>query len=283
MSTSPADGISKLTVEDASISEAPPANHRSAASPTTEQATAGDSGHDVQAASVEVVGASEMTNIAVPATATVESKPARTVCGVCEKEPSKYKCPHCTLAYCSVPCSRIHKVAHTPSSLPPKPPPAATRHAAPRPGRQHPFSVLDDSPELRSLFKKYPTLPSTLDRIHTATLPPKKEPGTRGGLPWKLSDVDSGLLDGTGRSGGGKKKNEIWSQDVGLSRGRAALRKARMDPSEDGDGVREYCELVLYLLSRTSGKDEATAMVSREYTQEEIKLIETLQQQEHEH
>ncbi|TLD25022.1 hypothetical protein PspLS_05710 [Pyricularia sp. CBS 133598] len=281
MSTSPADGISKLSVEDASNHEAPPPHDHSAASPISDQATPANSGHEVPVSSTEVPAAPTLKGQAAAA-GVIEPKPARTTCGVCEKEPSKYKCPHCSLAYCSVPCSRIHKETHPPSSLPPKPPPPVNRSAAAKTGRQHPFSILDDSPELRNLFKKYPNLPSTLNQIHSATLPPKKEPGTRGGFPWKLSDVDSRLLDGTGRPGGGRKKNEPWSQDVGLSRGRAALRKARMDPSDVGDGVREYCELVLYLLSKGSDKDEATAMVSREYTQEEIKLIETLQQQEHE-
>ncbi|ELQ36409.1 hypothetical protein OOU_Y34scaffold00663g9 [Pyricularia oryzae Y34] len=96
MSTSPADGISKLSVEDASNNEAPPPHDRSAASPTSE-ATPANSAREVPASSAEVTAASP-SKAPVPAEGVVDTKPARTTCGVCEKEPSKYKCPHCSLA-----------------------------------------------------------------------------------------------------------------------------------------------------------------------------------------
>ncbi|EQC26148.1 hypothetical protein SDRG_16000 [Saprolegnia diclina VS20] len=33
------------------------------------------------------------------------------VCGVCNEQPSKYKCPVCRLRYCSAPCYKLHKDA----------------------------------------------------------------------------------------------------------------------------------------------------------------------------
>ncbi len=58
---------------------------------------------------------------------------------------------------------------------------------------------------------------------------------------------------------------------MGLRRGREALRDARTDPGEDGDGVREYCELVLHLLST-----DATATVRDDVATQDVKLIEQL-------
>lgn len=48
-----------------------------------------------------------------------------------------------------------------------------------------------------------------------------------------------------------------------------------MDPSEDGDAVREYCELVLYLLSRSRERreEEALDVVRRETADEERGVI----------
>lgn len=182
-----------------------------------------------------------------------------------------------TVPSCSVVCFRTHKVNHPPD--PPKPalPPKAA--AAESIGdrlqsrkREHPFSVLDDCPELDRLFKKYPRLPSKLTRIHTATLPPKDEqqqqqqqPG-RGGLPWSLNQAP-----------GYQSKKPRWSHDTGLKRGKEALRKARTDPGEDGDAVREYCELVLYLLSKKKDAEiDVTDLVRQQVNQEDVKLIETL-------
>lgn len=180
--------------------------------------------------------------------------------------------PLLTACSCSVDCFRTHKVNHPPDppkpSLPPKP--AAPEVKKTRKRNAHPFAVLDDAPELGQLFKKYPTLPSKLTRIHAATLPPKDElpqqPG-RGGLPWTLAQAP----------GYQQSKKPKWTHDTGLRRGKEALRKARTDPGEDGDAVREYCELILHLLSKEdSAKVDITDLVRREVTQEDIKLIEEL-------
>lgn len=166
---------------------------------------------------------------------------------------------------CSVTCARIHRDNHPPdapseekmstlpsastvSSLPPKPAPPA-----------HPFHVLDDAPELRHLFERFPTLPARLRSIYEATQPPKAgggpnggNKGTNPGLPIRLPNQNTrgGFGGGRGGRGGGGMSSKPWSKETGLRNGQKALRRARVDPGEDGDAVRAYCETVTYLLAR---------------------------------
>ncbi|KUI60622.1 Protein HIT1 [Cytospora mali] len=195
-----------------------------------------------------------------------QTKPKPKLCGICEKEEAKYKCPRCSLPYCSVACFRPHKENHPPDDPkpPPVPKPADTESNAPK-RKSHPFSVLDDSPELAQLFKRYPNLPAKLESIHSATLPPKEEEPGRGGLPWNLQQAP-----------GYQNKKPKWTHDTGLRRGKEALRKARTNPGEEGDAVREYCELVLHLLSKEEATANVTDIVRQQVTQEDVKLIEKL-------
>lgn len=174
---------------------------------------------------------------------------------------------------CSVACFRTHKENHPPD--PPKPAAApvvdldtAADWKKSR-KRKNPFSVLDDSPDLERLFQKYPALPQKLSLIHAATLPPEAEQSGPGGLPWNLSQVQS--------------KKHKWSHDTGLKRGKVALRRARTDPTEMGDAVREYCELVLYLLGKERDKAagvDITDQLRKQLTQQDIKMIEQLTEEE---
>ncbi|KAL8365035.1 hypothetical protein RB595_004038 [Gaeumannomyces hyphopodioides] len=263
MSVSPTNGISKLTVEDGELNGA---GANAAAAGAIAIAAATDAVHGDAGG----VGGSQTAPDAP--TRPRGFRGTKSLCGVCQKRESSYKCPHCAIAYCSVACSHVHRVIHPADSLPPKPPQPVRSGGAhpPRPAQKqsqqasHPFSVLDDSPELRRLFKKYPSLPAALEGIHEATLPPKNAP----------TGIHA-MIDAT-RS----KKQEPWSPDVGLRRGRAALRKARMDPGEDGDGVREYCDLVRYLLSRSDSDGKVNDMVQHEVVQGDVKLIRNLQRQE---
>lgn len=130
--------------------------------------------------------------------------------------------------------------------------------------------MLDDCPELDQLFKKYPRLPSQLRLIHAATLPPQDAPPSNGGLPWNLSQAP-----------GYQSNKPKWSHDTGLKRGKQALRQARTDPEEEGDAVREYCELVLFLLAKEKNVDvDVTDLVRRQVTQQDVKLIEQLIEEE---
>lgn len=161
-------------------------------------------------------------------------------------------------------CSRTHRDNHPPDApLPAKPAPEQTSSdESTRKVKAHPFSVLDDSPELQHLFKRYPNLPTRLGMIHAATLPPRAADDERGHQQTPAF-----------------RRRQNWTHDVGLRRGKEALRKARTDPGDDGEAVREYCELVLHLLARAKEAD-VTAMVRQEANEEDIKLIERLMQSE---
>ncbi|KAK0747495.1 hypothetical protein B0T21DRAFT_379532 [Apiosordaria backusii] len=212
-------------------------------------------------------------------------KPAPKLCGVCNTQPGKYKCPRpgCAMPYCSIPCHKSHKGNH-----PPDPPPAPSQPTAPppqptnKPDPKDPYQVLlDHAHVFDRLFKKYPSLPSALNSIQSQTLPPP--PPAPGSTP-------SFLTGGNPR----KRKEPPWSKDVGLRKGADALRKARTDPTDTGDGVREYCEVVLYLLSLGGDKGEvdrdgkeprplaerAVREVREEVWREERRVVESLLREE---
>ncbi|KAK4455707.1 hypothetical protein QBC34DRAFT_73528 [Podospora aff. communis PSN243] len=196
-------------------------------------------------------------------------KPDPKLCGICNKEPGKYKCPQCFMPYCSIPCSRIHKANHPPPSSPttkPSQPPPTTV-----PQNPDPYQVLlDHQSELTRLFRKYPFLQQELSQIQKITLPPEPN-GTTNGLPPSFTQPPG-------------KKTHTWSREAGLRQGAAALRKARTDPTDRGDGIREFCDLVLYLLSAKKREDakakDLTEVVREEVVAEETKIIERLLQEE---
>lgn len=183
---------------------------------------------------------------------------------------------------CSVPCSKLHKANHPPDA----PPPAAQPSSAPTTGSnkrprepaEDPYSILlDHRSDLERLFAKYPNLESDLVQIERATLPPPdaflSSAPLSGGLPTKYVPPQQQ-----------RQQQEPWTRQVGLRKGAAALKRARTDPGEDGDAVREYCELVLHLLSlsRARREEEALDVVRRETADEERGVIKRLIKMEEE-
>lgn len=265
----------------------------------SEQSTADTAQKDVSIhGKRQAPDANEDEDAASSETAAESPRPAvkhRTLCGVCHTEASRYKCPRCPLAYCSVACSRTHRDNHPPTdddkpaassgagnaSVTPTPAPTSNEN-------RHPFSVLDDSAELRRLFAKYPRLTRRLRQICEATQPPSQPSAApareeaRKRFPWDVAAAQGG--------NGSPRPDQPWTTEIGLRQGRKALCRARVDPSEDGDGVREYCELVLYLLSgqtgstgaagnassATVGQDTAVAMVKQEVLQGDLSYIKGL-------
>ncbi|KAK4202551.1 hypothetical protein QBC40DRAFT_168813, partial [Triangularia verruculosa] len=211
-------------------------------------------------------------------------KPAPKLCGVCNTQPGKYKCPRpgCAMPYCSIPCHKSHKENHPPDPPPPSqstttaPPPVPTNS---KPQPNDPYQVLLEHADVFDrLFKKYPSLPSALNSIQSQTLPPP--PSTT---------ITPSFMKGNPR----KRKEPPWSKDVGLRKGADALRKARTDPTDTGDGVREYCDLVLYLLSIGNDKEgegreprplaeRAVREVREEVWREERRVVESLLREEEE-
>jgi hypothetical protein len=174
-----------------------------------------------------------------------------------------------------VPCSKIHKANHPPDSAPPiNPGPATETSGTKRPREpEDPYSILlDHRADFKRLFAKYPNLESDLIQIDRATLPPADAFRSAGGLPTKYQPPQQ------------QRQQEPWTRQVGLRKGAAALKKARTDPSEDGDAVREYCELVLHLLStsRERKENEVLDVVRRETADEERGVIKKLIKMEEE-
>ncbi|KAK0740948.1 hypothetical protein B0T18DRAFT_491471 [Schizothecium vesticola] len=187
------------------------------------------------------------------------AKPGPRLCGVCSREVAKYKCPRCTLPYCSVACNRVHKETHLadeplPRPAPPPPPPPQPQEPL------DPYSILlEHRSEFDRLFKKYPLLPSQLLEISAATLDPDAPAANSTNSNPLYQQAQQALRAATagmgGGGGGGSKKQDVWTREVGLRTGASALREARTDPGDRGDGVREFCDLVLYLLSIRDGEE----------------------------
>jgi hypothetical protein len=101
----------------------------------------------------------------------------------------------------------------------------------------------------------YPNLASQLEEIYSAMQPPT---GSDGEIQRRL----------TGRPNPAKQ----WNRERGVENGREALDRARQKWGSDGEGVREYGELVLRLVR---GVDAEEAM-RREMEREERRVVEAL-------
>ena len=111
------------------------------------------------------------------------------------------------------------------------------------------------------LFKLYPSLPTLLDKINTATLPPLNDP---------KSNTGNGYNKGTRHP-----KEEPWNADRGMQNGLRALLAARELDGKDGEGVREYSKLVLQILSGDDEMDAAT-LIQKQLAEENARIVETL-------
>ncbi|RGP79690.1 zinc finger hit domain-containing 3 [Fusarium longipes] len=204
-------------------------------------------------------------------TTTTTSTPKPSLCGVCNTNPPKYKCPRCRLPYCSVACNKVHRENHPPD------PEIVPQHESSQPESQtqqvskpqpfdpsNPFQALETSDKLRLLFRKYPNLPDQLLKIDAATLPP---PETKSAIP-------ASLLKGL------PPKQEAWNHDIGIQNGKEALRKARRAGGEQGDAIREYTELILHLMNTESANTDVDTILRQQLAQEDTKLIERLMAQE---
>ncbi|KXH33709.1 HIT zinc finger [Colletotrichum nymphaeae SA-01] len=202
------------------------------------------------------------------------SAPKTKMCGVCHEKEGKYKCTRCALPFCSVPCNKTHRENHPPDPEPaPKPasaaiePPAPSGGAAAASDPRNPFSVLDDSDQLRYLFRRYPTLQARLLEIFAATEPPPELQSTGGSL--------NDMMKARALAAANPKK-EQWTHDVGIRKGKEALRRARAADGEDGEGVREYVELINHLMSQASAAAEAEEVIRKQAAEKDAELIRRL-------
>lgn len=78
----------------------------------------------------------------------------------------------------------------------------------------------------------------------------------------------------------GVNKKDSWNHDIGIKRGKEALRRARRADGEAGDAIREYSELILHLINTQDDKGQVSAMLQQQAVQEDARLIEQLMAQE---
>ncbi|KND94482.1 hypothetical protein TOPH_00897 [Tolypocladium ophioglossoides CBS 100239] len=197
-------------------------------------------------------------------TNTSASPKGPTICGVCETTASKYKCPRCYLPYCSIACNKAHLENHPPDPTPEPVPEPPSDPPVKGSGPPNPFRALDNSERLTWLFRKYPNLPQQLLDIHAATQPPPEDPSKQ---------IPASLMQGILR-------RSNWSRDKGISRGKAALRRARQFPGEAGEGVREYCTLIKLLLNEEDSDDDTRAVLQQKFAQQDADIIWQLMEEE---
>lgn len=184
---------------------------------------------------------------------------------------------------CSVACATLHRATHPPltDDAPSTTvavesstgvnglntgPVSGTVSAA---GARNPFSILEDAKELQTVFMMYPRLRSQLRDIYAATLPPL--------------EITSGITSqyeyhhqaergrGKGRARIGRGERGPWNSDRGTQDGIDALSNAKEQYGKGGEGIREYAELVLKLVSM-EGADMAQ-LVQEEVAEENAKII----------
>lgn len=115
----------------------------------------------------------------------------------------------------------------------------------------------------------YPRLRSQLREIYTATLPPTDDPaaGAYGG--------NNPSYRGGGAGRGGNRANGQhrgpWNTDQGTQDGIDALKEQSEQYGKGGEGIRDYSELVLKLVS-LEGVDVAK-LVQDEVAEENAKII----------
>lgn len=128
----------------------------------------------------------------------------------------------------------------------------------------NPFRALEKSEQLQQLFRKYPCLQQKLLDIYAATQPPREDHEKR---------IPASLMQGV-------PKKDSWNHDIGIKKGKEALRRARRADGEAGEAIREYSELVLHLINTQDGKGEVVTLLQQQAAQEDTKLIEQLLAQE---
>ncbi|KAE9966909.1 hypothetical protein EG328_008530 [Venturia inaequalis] len=167
-----------------------------------------------------------------------------TLCGVCKTDPSKYKCPHCQLPYCSVKCFKAHILTHESDTNSPPSPTAQNPIIVDTEGRNpntltandgdpaNPYESLVQHPQFHTLFTKYPLLKTQLARVHNAT----KNPAD---FPSEEREDQRVNGHGHGRNQQGDRVKGQWTQEKANELA-AEILVSLMDQDE---GVREFMAL----------------------------------------
>jgi len=136
-----------------------------------------------------------------------------------------------------------------------------------------PFAALDDSLELfKELFRQYPRLSQQLLEIESAS----QRPATEEEAVAQLDLINQYSFE----KGKGGVKVRPWDQNRGNDSGVQALRNARRVYGKDGEGVRQYGELILQILNRANTVDDAVETIEQERRDEDARVINELLQVE---
>ncbi|KAI4695461.1 uncharacterized protein J4E84_002088 [Alternaria hordeiaustralica] len=184
------------------------------------------------------------------------------LCGVCNAEPKKYKCPTCALPYCSLSCFKSHKTTHPETtSVAPKPAePALPQPPPPAPvprylKKRTDFAVLATNPKFQALLKTHPALLPSLQRVYAKTIKPDPEAESRRRMLERNASRGRGMR-GRGRgawrggrggfNGGQEKKEEYWTQKKGDKDAMEELKGIREGEGKEGekDAMAEFVGLV---------------------------------------
>ncbi|KAF2470752.1 uncharacterized protein BDR25DRAFT_369199 [Lindgomyces ingoldianus] len=205
---------------------------------------------------------------------------AAVLCGICNTEPKKYKCPTCAIPYCSLACFKIHKPTHpdispstpnptlhpTPLVIPdPPPPPPVPKYIKQRKD----FSQFASKPQYQELLRTHPTLLSSLQRIYAATI----EPRPADNPPTSFQHPYNGRGRGSysrgrgsrGRSRGGymrsgdhrhgdENRSRKWSQKKGDADAMKLLKRLR--EGKEGGGEQAAIVEFVRLVEETFGDGE---------------------------
>ncbi|KAI1368980.1 hypothetical protein F5Y08DRAFT_335191 [Xylaria arbuscula] len=182
----------------------------------------------------------------------------RPLCTICDKIEGKYKCPRCNAHTCSLACSREHRDNHPAVEERPRPVESSNTAivAEPSPSDQHPAKISDiaDSPEYKTLVKRYPDLEAYLWNIATATDPPK--PSLGGNTV--------------------RKANQPWTQEVGMNNAVHLVQSIKASPGDVRDALREFSDIVSIFKAKLQAQDDQ----NRKRRAEDIEVINKLLREE---
>ncbi|KAJ8107219.1 hypothetical protein OPT61_g9016 [Boeremia exigua] len=179
------------------------------------------------------------------------------LCGVCNSEPKKYKCPTCALPYCSLSCFKEHKPTHANGPPTPAAPvePEIPQPPAPAPlprylKKKTDFSVLATNPKFKELLKTYPALLPALQRVYAATIEPDED--NRPQRNYRSRGGRGARGRGRGRQNDAPPK---WTQKQGDADAMKMLKGYR--EREDGDKEKQAMEAFVQLVEDTFSSAES--------------------------
>ncbi|KAL1303936.1 hypothetical protein AAFC00_000389 [Neodothiora populina] len=196
------------------------------------------------------------------------------ICGVCQLQPSKYKCSKCELPYCSLACYKSHKDSHaeevvepqesaeSPVSTPVQEDVPVSSAARGRQSKKIDYSDLQNDPDLLRLMNRYPGLRIQLQHIYSFTLEPDPEEQRFSSFQGRGRGRGRG---GRGRGGwrgrGGFNQQQSrpsqWTQSKGDKEAADAFKRMRTSEGEE-EGLAEFVQLIAMKYGKPVGNDDTT-------------------------